>query len=43
MYGLELNVLAGIKCTSWNYIKGLELNIKAGVYCTGWNLMSGWN
>jgi hypothetical protein len=37
MYGLELNVWAGIKCTGWNFIYGLELNKGVGIKYTGWN------
>jgi hypothetical protein len=30
MYGLELNVQAGIKCIGWNQMYRLALNVLAG-------------
>ena len=37
MYGLELNVQAGIKCTGWNQMYTLELNRQAENRSTGPN------
>jgi hypothetical protein len=37
MYGLELNLWAGIKCTGWNKIYRLELNVRVGIKFMGWN------
>ena len=50
MYGLELNVKAGIKhragfnwtgikCMGWNKIYGVEFNLQAGIKCKDWKRM----